>query len=1486
MPRTITNKFNRGEIDERALVRDDVEEVHNTCELMENWLPRRGGWMQYRPGTEALGACKTAANHRIIPFVDDGDVPTLLEFSSSSANPSSEVVRIWSNDALLEVTATADTITNDDFAANITGWSDDSDGAGATTWSSLHGGSARITGGPSAGDSGALYQTVTTTAGERTLELFIEEAQMLLQIGTSGARSNDIFEGLLSTGYHMITFTADGSNVTYTVSNTNAYYGYLQYLQYKATGTFELEAPFFTSTDTLGTTLDTVRYTQINDVLFLTSSGYYLEGYAWPLINVRRWSTKSWSFELPEITDGPFGFLNDSPITLTPSTKTGNGNLTASNDFFTDPGHVGRKYKLVHGDTEGICEILTVTSPTVATMRVLRPFGSSGGKAATRDWYEGRLAYYLPSPTTVDVYQNRLWLAGGARIYGSVSDLFLSFDETIEGNSAAIQKTIALGPVQEISWLAGGDELFIGLTAEEMRVTSTADYEAVTQNNITLRRGTNRGSKNVQSVIVNGLVYFIQRSGKKLLSMTGLRGEEAVTQDTTVLHPTITEAGIKRIAYTAEPEPRMYVLLEDGTLRCMLFDNVENITAWSRITIGGGATVVDIATVPSGGDDQIYIIVDRSGISRSIEHFVDEDTALGQSDSRHFDSHMYFTSPGGSVSGLDHLEGVVADIWADGQPRGRSQVAGGIVALDETVWTDVVVGVRHTAKWKSNRLARYIDESVFNYRKRIAQIGLIARDFAIRTFKYGPDESNLYDMPDIEDGRPRPPTDDPYPTITDTLLGTLEGNMDTTDLTLYGDYIIAACDSIPSPPDVRRDQFMEYNPVDGHVYILGGLSTGGTASKQAWKYDPVNETLTQLADIDKILGSSGLVEHDVTYHQGYMFFFNAYSQYEWGVYEIATDTWLDPTTTPSTDDTPGYTVQNYPCMAAYDGDVYYFGGQTASYPSNNFWKYDISTDTHIDESLSASGTTLWHDKSAMVAPQSGSGAGNLYMFGGRECATAPPAATAYSSAFYEYDISLQTWSGLSETGQTAKLNPGMASADDDFLYQFGGDEGSLTYDDVMRIYDIDAGSWSFTLSTPDGINHPYGKKQFGMTGDSDRLKVYIHGGVQVAPSYPTYRKDFWEWDIAGSSWTLVTTEIAPAAGGARTFNKADPEVLTTADYLNIESGSDDIRAYAVTVDQARGIAFYMGIEDDDATINKVVASVDISDPDNISQLGYLEGGTNVVTNNKGLAFDGRYLFLTSFVDLAKLYAIDTADPANMVNVGNVTLTYGTNAPQPERMVYDSGYVYIAWEDDIHVIDVSDPNNMSVVSTDPVDVNSGARVLASWCEFIVQDGSYMVTANPVNHSIQIYRKLSPVSLEYLGGLSDSTNLNTMVDVNIFWPYIYVATATLTSVIDATNPASPSIIATYQGYTDVTSMVGQSPGLFFSGSTTSSGQIYASDVRSWELIDYDEPSFEFPGEFDTDTRLYFECTGPATILQVSYEIEDIDYPQRGSDGSNQP
>jgi len=48
------NKFNRGEVNEKVMARDDMEPIKDAAALMENWVPQRLGPMQYRPGTEYL----------------------------------------------------------------------------------------------------------------------------------------------------------------------------------------------------------------------------------------------------------------------------------------------------------------------------------------------------------------------------------------------------------------------------------------------------------------------------------------------------------------------------------------------------------------------------------------------------------------------------------------------------------------------------------------------------------------------------------------------------------------------------------------------------------------------------------------------------------------------------------------------------------------------------------------------------------------------------------------------------------------------------------------------------------------------------------------------------------------------------------------------------------------------------------------------------------------------------------------------------------------------------------------------------------------------------------------------------------------------------------------------------------------------------------------------------------------------------------------
>jgi len=504
---SIYNKFNRGEVDDLALARDDVVRINNSSSLTENFFPLRLGPMQYRPGLENLDS--VLGETYLVEFIGATDDTAILEFTNNT-------LRIWINDALLTRTAVTSTITNPNFDTDLTGWTDSS-GAGSST-AFKTGGFASLTGNVTS--SAVLFQTIgsTQTGVEHTLNIVIERAPLLLKLGTSGDGSDDIFAGTLLPGTHSLVFTPS-SNVTITMSNSLNFESLVDSVNFSAAITQS-----FTTTITT-TKLSSIRYSQSADVIFITHDNGRI-------IRVERRGTKSWSIVDFRADDGPFDFINDSDITLTSAALAGDTTLTASSSFFKTT-QVGALFKLgsagqqvtatvtaqdngtnsirvtgvgtsrifnitvtglsgtgstvtlqrstddavwvdvenytadqsktfndeldnsilfyrLHvktgdyvagtivltldytgGSIEGICRVTEFTSTTIVNIQILRAFGSV---LATRDWFEGQWSDLKGYPTANRLYEGRLWFAGKRNQWGSVSDLFSSFDRDIEGN--------------------------------------------------------------------------------------------------------------------------------------------------------------------------------------------------------------------------------------------------------------------------------------------------------------------------------------------------------------------------------------------------------------------------------------------------------------------------------------------------------------------------------------------------------------------------------------------------------------------------------------------------------------------------------------------------------------------------------------------------------------------------------------------------------------------------------------------------------------------------------------------------------------------------------------------------------------------------------------------------------------------------------------------------------------------------------------------
>lgn len=812
----VYNKFNRGEVDPSALARDDVERIKNTCELMENFIPLRLGPMIYRPGTQYLG--DTAGESYFLKFISSTSDTALLEFSNN-------LLRIWVSDALLTRTAVSTQVPDSDFTGSS--WNDGS-GSGSTATQS--GGYGNLTG--TTATSGVLWQTVssTDTGEEHTVNITIEQAPVLVKIGTSGQDSDEIFSGLLLPGVHSLVFTP-ASNVTFTLINSLPYLAKVGEVVYSSTQT----QTFTTSITTAE--LSSIRYSQSADIIYITHNNG-------PIIQIERRGVKSWSLVDFRVDDGPFDLINSTEITLKAGLLSGDTTLTASSDFFKT-GHVGSLFKLGSssssvtasvvaentgtgsirvvgvgagrsftltqtglaggtvvtlqrstddstwidienqgmnfsiividgldnaiyyyrlfvktgdygsgtavltldypgGSVEGIARVTGYTSATVVDIQVLLNFGSTD---ATRDWYDSQWTDIKGYPTSVTLYESRLWLAGKNNLWGSISDAYSSFDREVEGDSSSIFKTIGFGPVDSVNWLADSSRLIMGLASDEISVRSSSFGEVLTQNNTNLKSGSSQGSATTAPLRIDEKIYYVQRSGVKIMEAAYSIGSDTHgAKDLMTLNQEICSAGIKRIAVSRQPETRIYVVLNDGTVRIYLFDSVEDVASWSRVTTPNGGLFEDVIVLPETGEDAVYFVVNRGGT-----RYLEKMAKITEFINEHTDSFKSYTSPGTTISGLSHLEGLEVNVWADSQDRGEFTVSSGSITVG-SAWTNVIVGLKYNADYISNKLGQYAAYSVLTDRVRVFNLGMIIRDLWPGALQYGYDLDNLDAMPEIEDG--------------------------------------------------------------------------------------------------------------------------------------------------------------------------------------------------------------------------------------------------------------------------------------------------------------------------------------------------------------------------------------------------------------------------------------------------------------------------------------------------------------------------------------------------------------------------------------------------------------------------------------------------------------------------------------------------------------------------------------------------------------
>lgn len=342
----------------------------------------------------------------------------------------------------------------------------------------------------------------------------------------------------------------------------------------------------------------------------------------------------------------------------------GNDNQTIYYRLGFDTGHYTSGTAICNlsfpsGSITGILRVTAVNSNISINAAVLEPLGSVN---PTPNWYEGAWSAYRGYPGTPRLWGGRLWWYG-VSIFGSVSDNYNDFDDTTLGGAAPIIGQFDSGPVENIYWAIGLQQLVVGNASDETSIRSDYLGDPVTTTNFNVMTGSTQGSANVDALKMDRSGVFVQVTGQRVFSLDlDIYTYSYKSTELTLLVPDLNAAGIVQMAIQRKPDTRIHCVRTDGTVGVMVYDPTENVTCWLNIapanTAAGAGFVEDVSVLPGAGqaEDQVYYIVRRvvnGQTMRFHEKWALEAECTGLPIAKHLDCHVVWNAAQqGGVQGL------------------------------------------------------------------------------------------------------------------------------------------------------------------------------------------------------------------------------------------------------------------------------------------------------------------------------------------------------------------------------------------------------------------------------------------------------------------------------------------------------------------------------------------------------------------------------------------------------------------------------------------------------------------------------------------------------------------------------------------------------------------------------------------------------------------------------------------------------------------
>ena len=268
--------------------------------------------------------------------------------------------------------------------------------------------------------------------------------------------------------------------------------------------------------------------------------------------------------------------------------------------------------------------LFATVSYTGTGNRVMTTYGNQTAKAtvltelgdviATDSWAEGAWSNYRDWPSAVAFSEGRLWWSGFNGVWGSVSDDYYNYSDSVEGDSGAIDRTVGSGAVDSINWMMALQRLILGTEGAELVCKSSSFDEPLTPTAFSLRTASTQGSATVSPAALDRTGIYVQRGGTRLMELSiDIRDGEYGSIDLTSLNPEICRPKIVRTAIQRQPDTRIHCVRSDGKVAILVFDSVENVKAWCLYETDGA--VEDVAVLPGiegESEDHVYYHIKRT----------------------------------------------------------------------------------------------------------------------------------------------------------------------------------------------------------------------------------------------------------------------------------------------------------------------------------------------------------------------------------------------------------------------------------------------------------------------------------------------------------------------------------------------------------------------------------------------------------------------------------------------------------------------------------------------------------------------------------------------------------------------------------------------------------------------------------------------------------------------------------------------------------